>query len=329
MQWAVEAGELTREFASSGGARRSRPFRALDRVDLQVADGEVLGVLGPNGAGKTTLVRVLCGLLRPTAGWARVAGCRLPEEVARVRALCGLTTEGVGLYDHFRALDYLLWFGRLYGAPRRQVESEAHELLARAGLWERRADRLGTFSKGMRQKVNIARALIHQPRVVFFDEPTSGLDVEAALAVREQIRELRRRRGTSFLICTHNLPEAERLCDRVAVINHGRILAVGEPSELTAGSGSAWVRVRLAAQPPELLAVVQSVLGISSVETLPDGLRVQLPDPERGTPAVVRALVQSGAEVQAVIPEGRTLEEVYLQLVRDGGSDGAAGPDSG
>jgi ABC-2 type transport system ATP-binding protein len=324
MQWAVEAEGLTREFAPAGRGVGER-FRALDGIDLRVADGEVLGVLGPNGAGKTTLVRVLCCLLRPTAGSARVAGHRVPDEATAVRQACGLTTEGLGLYEQFRALDYLLWFARLYRIPRAQAEDDARALLTRAGLWDRRGDRLGTFSKGMRQKVNIIRALLHRPAVVFLDEPTSGLDVEAAIAVREQILELRRDRGTTFLICTHNLPEAERLCDRLAVIQGGRILAVDEPAALKAGAGS--LRVRLRTVPPVLINVIEGIPGIQQVEPVEDGLRLRLAEPERDTPAAVRALVEAGAEILAVIPEGRSLEEVYLQLVREGGTNGASRSD--
>jgi ABC-2 type transport system ATP-binding protein len=328
MQWAVETEGLIREFAPADrGAGTGQPFRALDGIDLRVADGEVLGVLGPNGAGKTTLVRVLCCLLRPTAGLARVAGHLVPDEAAAIRAVCGLTTEGLGLYEQFRALDYLLWFARLYGVPRAQAESDARALLTRAGLWERRGHRLGTFSKGMRQKVNIVRALLHRPRVVFLDEPTSGLDVEAAIAVREQILELRRDRGTTFVICTHNLPEAERLCDRLAVIQQGRILAVGEPAALKSGSGSASVRVRLRVPAPEFVEAVAVVPGVHQVEPLPDGLRLQLTEPEQETPAAIRALVLAGAEVLAVLPEGRSLEEVYLKLVREGAGNGASRSD--
>jgi ABC-2 type transport system ATP-binding protein len=328
MQWAIEAEELTREFAPTGrGPGPGVPFRALDRVSLRVADGEVMGVLGPNGAGKTTLVRVLCCLLRPTSGSARVADHAVPEAATAVRAACGLTTEGLGLYEQFRALEYLLWFGRLYGVPRAQAEGDAAELLKRAGLWERREDRLGTFSKGMRQKVNIARALLHRPRVVFLDEPTSGLDVEAALDVREQILELRRNRGTTFMICTHNLPEAERLCDRVAVINGGRILAVGEPAALKSGSGASSVRVGLASVAPEFVDAVAALPGVLQVEAQENGVRLRLEEPERDTPVAVRALVLAGADVRSVVPEDRSLEEAYLRLVREGGADGQAGPD--
>ena len=321
--WAIEADELTRDFAPAGRGG-AVPFRALDRVTLRVAEGEVLGVLGPNGAGKTTLVRVLCCLLRPTSGSARVAGYAVPEAASQVRAVCGLTTEGLGLDQQFRALEYLLWFARLYGVPGAQAAEDARELLNRAGLWKRRDDRLGTFSKGMRQKVNIARALLHRPRVVFLDEPTSGLDVEAAMDVREQILELRRDRGTTFLICTHNLPEAERLCDRIAVINAGRILAMGEPAALKAGSGAASVRVRLARVGDELMEAVSAVPGVQAAEPLEDGIRLRLGEPERDTPAAVRALVLAGAEVRAVVPEDHSLEEVYLRLMREGDGNGPA-----
>src|SRR5205823_10359842 len=198
-----------------------------------------------------------------------------------VRQVCGVTTETPGLYDAFSPLEYLRFFARLYDCDEKGSEADIRRLLEMADLWDRRNDRLGTFSKGMRQKVNIARALLHRPRVVFLDEPTSGLDVEAALAVREQILELRRERGTTFLICTHNLPEAERLCNRVAVINGGRILAVGQPAALKSGSGAASVRVRLARMAGELVEAVAALPGVEEVEPLEDGLRLRLTEPER------------------------------------------------
>jgi ABC-2 type transport system ATP-binding protein len=310
----IRAEGLTRRFAAQGA---QPPAIAVDHVDLEVREGEVLGLLGPNGAGKTTLVRMLSCLLCPSEGEARVVGFSIRSEAQQVRQVCGVTTETPGLYDSLSPLEYLRFFARLYNCDEKQSEVEIRQLLEMGDLWQRRHDRLGTFSKGMRQKVNIARALVHRPRVVFLDEPTSGLDVEAALAVREHVMELRDRGGVTFMICTHNLPEAERLCSRLALIARGRLAAVGTAAELRqAHGGGRGVLIRLRTPASSFVEAAAEAPGARVVSADDGELVVDMESPEEQTPELVRALVQAGAEVQEVRLRERSLEDVYLEVVR-------------
>lgn len=315
MRPAIETRSITRVYQTSG----KRPaIRAVDAVDLEVAQGQVLALLGPNGAGKTTMVRMLSCLLRPTEGTARVGGNDIREKPERVRALCGISTEAPGLYERLTAGEYLAFFARLYGVSDKEVSARVEEQLRAAGLWSRRQDLLATFSKGMRQKMNIARALVHRPRVVFLDEPTSGLDVEAAGEVRDHILEMSQDADTTFVICTHNLPEAEGLCDRIAVMNQGRILATGAPEELKRRLfGERVCRVRLRQVLPHYLGAVASLPGVAEVQVEDNGLVIHIDAGEEETnPQIIRRLVESGADIIAFVGEGRSLEEVYLHLMR-------------
>ncbi|HHK67491.1 MAG TPA: ABC transporter ATP-binding protein, partial [Candidatus Acetothermia bacterium] len=215
----IEAQKLTRKFGA---------ITAVSDLDLAVEKGEVFGFLGPNGAGKTTTIRMLAALIAPTSGSATVAGFRVGRENRSIRQNVGVLTETPGLYKRLSALDNLLFFARLYGVN--SPEKQAERYLRLFELWDRRDQLAGSFSKGMRQKLALARALLHEPQVLFLDEPTAGLDPEAAKVVRDLIETLRTRERTIFL-CTHNLDEAERLCDRVALFKT-RLVALGRPSEL-------------------------------------------------------------------------------------------------
>jgi ABC-2 type transport system ATP-binding protein len=312
----IRASGLTRVYR---GTRKHAQTRAVDGIDLEVKRGEVVALLGPNGAGKTTLVRMLACLLRPTAGTATVCGHDISENPSAVRAACGISTESPGLYEQLTAEEYLTFFARMYAVPEDQIAGRVEQHLRAADLWERRSDRLATYSKGMRQKINVARALVHGPRVVFLDEPTSGLDVEASRAVRQHIHDLSRSADSTFLICTHNLPEAERLCDRIAVMNRGRITATGSPEELKNRIlGGKALRVRLREMSPRYLDAARGTPGVVSVVAEDNQLVIHPNGLEEDVnPGVVRALVSAGADVISVAGEGRTLEEVYLRLVRD------------
>jgi ABC-2 type transport system ATP-binding protein len=315
----IQAQGLTRRFAATG---KQPPAVAVDHVDLEVREGEVLGLLGPNGAGKTTLVRMLSCLLRPSEGEATVAGFSIRTQAGAVRRVCGVTTESPGLYDHLSSSQYLRFFARLYDCDPKQSDADIERLLRMAELWNRRDERLGTFSKGMRQKVNIARALIHRPRVVFLDEPTSGLDVEAALAVREHVMELRDREEVTFMVCTHNLPEAERLCDRMALITRGRLAAIGTAAELRrAHAGGTGVHVRLRETGERFAAIAGAVPGVRGVNIDNGTLLVELEAPEEQTPELVRALVHAGADLLEVSRREVSLEDLYLGLVRENSDD--------
>jgi len=296
-----------------GLSRRFGTHTAVDSLDLAIPAGAVFGFLGPNGAGKTTTVRMLCALIGQSAGSATVAGHRIGRDDAAVRRSVGILTETPGLYDKLSALQNLTFFARLYDLPPPRARERAEHYLRLLELWGRRDEPVGGFSKGMRQKLAIARALIHDPPVVFLDEPTSGLDPAAARTVRDFVKELRAEGRTIFLT-THNLPEADELCDLVAVFR-GRLLRVDTPAGLRAGLFGRGSRVRLAGSPAALRPIVAALPFVRGVDLCDDGLAVHLDDPAAENPQLVRALVEAGAGVRYVEPLERSLEDVYLELI--------------
>lgn len=294
-----------------GLGRRFGDRTAVEGLDFEVAQGEIFGLLGPNGAGKTTTVRMLCGLLAPTWGDAEIDGVTLSADPRAVRSRVGLLTEQPGLYDRLTALENLTYFAQLYGVAPAVAAERLGRLFATLGLAGRENDRVGGFSKGMRQKVAIARALVHEPKVVFFDEPTSGLDPEASATVRGIIEELARD-GRTIVLCTHNLDEAARLCHRVAVVK-GRILAMGEPRELTRPSPV--VELTFASGAEQIATSLAGAPGVVTVVREGELLRVSLADRE-AVPELVARVVGLGGRIQAVRPAARELERVYLELVQ-------------
>ena len=314
---AIETAGITRVYRRSGKAPE---LRAVDGVDLEVAQGEVMALLGPNGAGKTTMVRMLSCLIRPTGGTARVGGNDIRKDPEKVRRICGLSTEAPGIYERLTARQYLTFFARLYSVPDDEVSARVEEQLRAADLWDRRNDLLVTFSKGMRQKINIARAVVHRPRIVFLDEPTSGLDVEAANSIRKRVLAMSHDAETTFLICTHNLPEVERLCDRITIMRRGRVFATGTPAELRQRlTGGRVLRVRLRKGLPHHREVVASLPGVTEACVEGDELVIHVNAAEAEVnPQIVRRLVESGADVIACVSDERSLEDVYLHLVRQG-----------
>lgn len=298
---------------ATGLSRRFEEVQAVQDLNLEVGAGEVFALLGPNGAGKTTVVRMLTALLAPSEGTAEVAGFRLGEADIEIRRRVGILTESPGLYDRLSARRNLSFFAELYEVEEIAPRVEAY--LRMLGLWERRDEPVGKFSKGMRQKLAIARALLHEPQVLFLDEPTSGLDPEAARMVREYIGELREEGRTIFL-CTHNLDEAERLCDRVAVIN-SRLLAVDTPAALRNQRAGRTVVVELRVLEAGIAQAIKELEFVRGLETKESQLVLTIEDPEENNPALVRRLVSLGAEIQFISETQRSLEDVYLSLVRD------------
>jgi ABC-2 type transport system ATP-binding protein len=283
-------------------------------------------LLGPNGAGKTTTVRLLTALIEPTEGTAAVDGFDVRTQPDDVRARVGILTETPGLYDKLSARTNLDFFGRLYGldAATRAERIEHH--LRLFGLWERRDEVTGTFSKGMKQKLAIARALLHDPSVVFLDEPTAALDPEAAFIVRESIETLRKA-GRTIVLATHNLDEADRLCDRIAFVRAG-LVRVDSPAALRGALGTRGLAIRLASSPsPEAMAALRQLDGIGVVEAVDGVLRVGATDPESIAPAVVRSLVGAGVDVVEVRIDRTSLEQIYFDVmgVRPG-ADGIEAP---
>jgi ABC-2 type transport system ATP-binding protein len=294
--------------------KRFDRLTAVEDLDLEVREGEVFGFIGPNGAGKTTTLRLLCALISPTSGRAEVAGFRLGHEDERIRASVGILTEQPGLYERQSAEDNLLFFAALFGLAPAVARGQTERYLRLMGLWERRTEAVATFSRGMKQKMAIARAAIHEPRIIFLDEPTTGLDPDAARTVREFIAQIRGEGRTVFL-CTHNLDEADRLCDRIAFFRRS-VIRIDTPARLRAELYGHATEFRILPSPrPEDLVRVQAVDGVTDARCENGSIIVSSRDPMLVNPRVVRALVGTGAEVAYVTDRKASLEDVYLKIV--------------
>jgi ABC-2 type transport system ATP-binding protein len=298
---------------TSGLSRRFRDVIAVDDLTMSIESGEILGFLGPNGAGKTTTIRMLAGIIRPTGGEAIVAGHRIDRDVEKLHEVIGMLTETPGLYGRLSARRNLEYFAGFY--PIDDVGARVEKYLKLMGLWERREDRAGTFSKGMKQRLALARALIHEPKVLFLDEPTSGLDPEAAGEVRQLIRRMREG-GCTIFLSTHNLGEAEMLCNRIAVIQT-RLLALDTAESLRRRFFRRKVIVELQSPDPSILAVVKELPFVLDAKEEGSHLSVELIDPERNRSELVRAMVEADGKVIAVSEEQYTLEQVYLRLMNE------------
>jgi ABC-2 type transport system ATP-binding protein len=298
---------------------------AVDRLTLKVDAGEVFGFLGPNGAGKTTTIRMLTALISPTSGDAKVLGWEIGREDGQVRRQVGILTESPGLYDRLSAERNLAFFASLYEVE--DIPAQVERYLRMLGLWDRRAETAGTFSKGMRQKLAIARALLHEPQVLFLDEPTSGLDPEAALMVREFIASLKQE-GRTIFVCTHNLDEADRLCDRIAVFNT-HLLALDTPTALRRQLYQRTVVFHLNQVEPRFVERVKELPFIRTVKETEGKLVIALDDPEGNNPTIVRALVEAGADIQFVGELRRSLEDIYLKLIKEDEEAGSGNGNQG
>src|SRR5438552_8212235 len=294
--------------------KRFDRLTAVEDLDLEVREGEVFGFIGPNGAGKTTTLRLLCALISPTSGRAEVAGFRLGAEDERIRASVGILTEQPGLYERQSAEQNLLFFAALFGLAPAVARDQTERYLRLMGLWERRTEAVATFSRGMKQKMAIARAAIHEPRIIFLDEPTTGLDPDAAKTVREFIVQLRGEGRTVFL-CTHNLDEADRLCDRIAFFRR-KIIRIAAPDEFRAELYGRATEIRVLPSPrPEDLVRVKAVPGVREAYFENGSIIVTAAEPLRTNPLLVKALVDGGAEVAFVTERRAHLEDVYLKIV--------------
>ncbi|NLT37043.1 MAG: ABC transporter ATP-binding protein [Methanomassiliicoccus sp.] len=305
----IELQDLTRRF--NGNV-------AVDSLNLTIEDGKVFGFIGPNGAGKTTTIRMITTLISPTSGTVLVNGldASKPSEALQIRSQVGLLPEIPGLYEALSAYKNLDFFAALYGVPIDRRKVRIRELLEMLEIWDRRDDIVGKFSKGMKQKIAIARALVHEPELLFLDEPTSGLDPEAALTVRNFLLELKKEGRTIFLN-THNLDDAERLCDTVGVMRT-RLLAKGSPSELSRQFWGRTTVVQLHNISPYMISGLRSLSGVTNVVQEGDHLMIDVTDPASVNPDIVRELVHQGGQVQSVNELKRSLEDVYLRLLGGG-----------
>jgi ABC-2 type transport system ATP-binding protein len=306
---AVDVHQLCRTYPRRG----AEPRVALDKADLTVVAGEVHGLLGPNGAGKTTLCKVLSTVLTPTSGRVRVAGFDVVREAAAVRRSVGVVFGGDrGLYTRLTARENLMYWSALYLQRRRDARTRIEGLLDRLGLTERADERVETYSRGMKQRLHLARGLVGDPRVLILDEPTTGMDPVAAMEFRRLIAELRVE-GRTVLITTHDMAEAEAVCDRVTLVDGGHILGTENPRTI-GGWLSAYERVTASGVSAEVADTVRAIPGVAAVEHDPQtgGLRVETAS-DGVANHVLRALVEAG--VSEVATGRPSLSEVYLHLI--------------
>lgn len=298
--------------------RLSRQFGenwAVRDLSLSVARGQVFGFLGPNGAGKTTTVRLLNGLLQPSQGAASVLGMDPATDGHAIRARSGVLTENPSLYEALTARENLRFVGRVYGVPEEVLQGRIDTLLARFGLQDRADDKTGAYSRGMKQRLAIARALLHEPEILFLDEPTSGLDPAASRDVQDLVQELAQRHGLTIFMCTHNLVEAEKLCDLVGVIHRGSLRAIGSPAQL---ARELWHNTLIEIDlkdPPDhsVKQAVQNQQGVVGLEIDGSQMIVEVSDLDV-TPSLVRAVVAAGGQIYGVRKRDHGLEDVYFAL---------------
>ncbi|MBC8077090.1 MAG: ABC transporter ATP-binding protein [Chloroflexales bacterium] len=300
----IEAHQLHKSFGT---------FQAVRDISLSIQPGEVLALLGPNGAGKTTTVRMLGAILKPTGGWARVGGYDVVRDAEKVRASVGLLTEYPGLYGRMRAEEYLHFFGALLGLDTATSQRRASQLLQQFGLWDARDKRLDGYSKGMKQKMALVRALIHDPPILFLDEPTTAMDPQSARTVRNAIGELRASHRT-ILLTTHNLTEAEALADRIAIVRGGYIVAEGNIAQLTRQLlGDPLWELRLGAPERQLPLLLEDLVTLEQVS--PDTARYRTREPHAVNPQIIARLASRNLPVVSIAPVSRSLEDVYLSIV--------------
>jgi ABC-2 type transport system ATP-binding protein len=307
MKTVIRIDDLTRDFGK---------VRAVDGLSLEVPAGIIFGFLGPNGSGKTTTIHLLLGLLEPTAGQAEVLGFDTQTQADEIRARAGALLEHDGLYEQMTAEDNLEYYGRIGRMPPVERQARIKDLLIQMGVWERRRERVGKWSRGMKQKLAVARALMHRPRLLFLDEPTAGLDVVSAAAVRDDLANLAAREGVTVFLTTHNMVEAERLCSRVAVIRQGGLMAVGHPDELRAQTGGPQVEIAGDGFSEDVLSLLRARPEVTAAETRNSHLTIQLRENMDVSP-LVSLVIEAGARVEEIHRGKASLEDVFLSLMEE------------
>jgi ABC-2 type transport system ATP-binding protein len=305
---AIRTTNLTRDFGA---------VRAVDALTLEVPPGLIFGFLGANGAGKTTTINLLLGLLEPTAGQAQVLGFDTRAQGSAIRERAGALLEFSGLYERLTAEDNLDFYGRVWRLSAAERQARIRELLTHIGLYDRRKERVGSWSRGMKQKLAIARVLLHWPALIFLDEPTAGLDPVAAAALRDDLEGLVTREGVTVFLNTHNLPEAERLCQQVGVIRSGKLLAVGSPDELRQRTGRPEAEVYGDGFTAEVLASLRARRDIASAQVENGRLFLELSDQQAKMAPIITALVEVGVQIEEVRRSQASLEDVFLSLMEE------------
>jgi len=308
---AIATNSLSRSFRDASGTT----VLALDRVDLEIPRGAVFGFLGPNGAGKTTTIRLLLGLIEPTSGSAEVLGHDVRTGAAAIRERSGALLEHDGLYERLSARQNLEYYARIWRLSRKDRDARIRELLEHFGLWDRRDAAAGTFSRGMKRKLAVARTLLHRPDLVFLDEPTAGLDPGAAASLRDELARLAERERVTVFLTTHNLAEAEKLCTRIGILSRGTLRACGSPAELRLLSGETRVEIIAANLSASLIEASRASPQVQGVRVGGGKVEIHLAPGHAAAP-FVRAAVESGAEVEEVRKGSNTLEDVYLRVTQ-------------
>jgi ABC-2 type transport system ATP-binding protein len=290
---------------------------AIKEIDLEIAEGEIFSLLGPNGAGKTTLIAVFCGLFPPTTGDVMIAGHSVVQNPMAVKQIIGIVPEEIALYTRLTGCQNLRYFGSLYGLDGQELDQAIDEVLAVIGLTDRAGDKVADYSNGMKRRLNIAVGLLHKPRILLMDEPTLGLDPESRRHILDLVVRLKRDRGTTILYTTHNMDEAQELSDRVGIIHHGQIIALGTPDELIQaihGEDTLRLRVGVSTVSPATLNVLQHVNGVKQVSSDEDAITLSLMSAAEALPEVLHIVREAGIGARSLTVQQPNLETVFLRL---------------
>jgi len=309
------------EVTISGLTKNFGDLVAVDHIDLNIPEGTIFGLLGPNGAGKSTTTRLLSTLLRPTDGTATVGGFDIIENPVNVREITGVLPEEGNhtIYPTLTAYDNLLYFARLYDVPEDEIHERIEELLTFMELWDRKDDKAGELSTGNRQRLALCRAMLHRPKVLLLDEPTSALDPIAAKRVRELILGLSQKYRQTFFINSHNLPEVQRVCDRIAIIDEGKILLQGPTHELRSKlHAKQEFRIRIVGDITKASSIAKSMNFVEKVEDDVDSILVTVDNPTENNSKLMQTLLSDGVKIVEYTEEGATLEDLYLEVIKGG-----------
>ncbi len=305
--YAIKTENLSKDFDS---------IQALDNLSIEVPTGSVFGFLGPNGAGKTTTIRLLLGLLEPSQGKAQVLGYDTGSQADQIRYQSGALLEHNGLYERLSAENNLDFYGRVWRIPAPERQARIRQLLTNLELWDRRKEPVGNWSRGMKQKLAMARALFHRPKLLFLDEPTASLDPSAAAKLRDNLEKLVEIEGVTVFLNTHNLAEAERLCQKIGIIRGGKLVAEGSPNQLRAQAGNPQLEITGKGFSGAVIQELRTRPEVISAELRNNHLTVQLQETVETAP-LVNLLVKSGVQVEEVIKAQSSLEDVFLSLINE------------